>query len=234
MSIIRNYFKKLSEIPHVQSKPDDKTLKAMEKEQRDNVKRDIELFDAATNKKKKTPIEDKEMLAIARRFENAFDTFDTWNNVKAFKEALAIVAKAEKTVLASKGFTANDNIDDVISAYKKDLEQAKDHLSYLNSDKHKQEVMVEVRQKKEQMAVAGKSIEQRVSEFAKLNYLLSYKFADRPPDGSIPKTEKSAQSQSSQSSQKPAQSDSVVSHDDDKALRIRIAKAKLKLLKLDF
>ena len=93
--------------------------------------------------------------------------------------------------------------------------------------------MVEVSVRKEQMAVAGKSIEQRVKEFASLNYLLSYKFADRPPDGSIPKTEKSPQSQS----QKPAQSDSVVSQqspDDDKALRIRIAKAKMKLLNLDF
>jgi hypothetical protein len=83
--------------------------------------------------------------------------------------------------------------------------------------------MQEVSAKKEQMAVAGKSIEQRVKEFASLNYLLSYKFADRPSDGSIPKAEKPSQ-QSSQSSQS--------SPDEELALRIRIAKAKMKLLKL--
>jgi len=105
------------------------------------------------------------------------------------------------------------------------LEQARSHLSYLGGDNHKREIMDEVRERKEQMAVAGKSIEQRVKEFASLNYLLSYKFADRPADGSIPKTEKAAQ-QSSQSSQK--------SPDDDKTRRLRIAKAKLKLLNLDF
>ena len=47
MSTIRNFYKQLSEIPHVQNKPDDKALKAMEKEQRDKVKADIEFFDAA-------------------------------------------------------------------------------------------------------------------------------------------------------------------------------------------
>jgi hypothetical protein len=228
------FHKRLSNTPHIQNKPDDKTLKAMGKDERNKIKSDIELFDAATRFLEKTPIDDKELLAIARRFANADDGYYS-SSISEFKEALSIVAKAEKTILASKGFTANDNIDDVISAYRKDLEQAKEHLSFLNSDEHKQEVMEEVREKKEQMAVAGKSIEQRVREFARLNYLLSYKFADRPADGSIPTAEKSPE----QSSQKPAQSDSVVSHQsqsspDDKTLRIRIAKAKIKLLNLDF
>jgi hypothetical protein len=81
------------------------------------------------------------------------------------------------------------------------------------------------------MAVAGKSIEQRVKELASLNYLLSYKFADRPTDGSIPKTEKPSQQTSQPSQLSPK---SQPSPDAATALRIRIAKAKLKLLNLNF
>jgi hypothetical protein len=226
---IQYFCKILSDIPHVKNKPDDKALKAMEKEQRDKVKSDIEFFDAATRFLEKTPVEDKEMLAIARRFSNAFPYFETYY-INAFKEALSVLAKAEKTVWASKGFTANDNIDDVITAYQKDLEQAREQLANLESDRHKRDVIDEVRERKEQMAVAGKSIEQRVDEFASLNYLLSYKFADRPADGSIPKNEKSVVSEAKLLPQPPSQP----SPDAATALRIRIAKAKMKLLNLDF
>jgi hypothetical protein len=126
-------------------------------------------------------------------------------------------------------FPFDDDIDEVINAYQKDLEQAREHLATLESDRHKRDVMDDVRERKEQMAVAGKSIEQRVDEFASLNYLLSYKFADRPSDGSIPKGEKSSEpSQQSQKSQPPPDDDEAL------ALRIRIAKAKMKLLNLDF
>ena len=182
-----------------------------------------ELLEKLTRFLEKTPVEDKEMLSIARRFHNLYPAFPNYY-ADNFKESLAIVAKAEKTILAGKGFTAADNIDDVIRAFRKDLEQAREHRSYLGSEKHKEEVMKEVTEKKEQMSIAGKSIEQRVKEFASLNYLLSYKFADRPADGSIPKTEKSAQAQTAQ----PA------NEDEDVALRIRVAEAEMELLNLNF
>ena len=227
MSSIRYFYKMLSEMPHIQNKPDEKALKEMEKDEREKIRKDFDLFDAATRFLEKTPIDDKELMAVARRFANAYAFFDT-SSIKEFKEALSILAKAEKTILASKGFTANDNMDDVITAYRKDLEQAREHLAFLSGDDHKHDVMSEVRERKEQMAVAGKSIEQRVAEFASLNYLLSYKFADRPADGSIPKTEKQSQPSSHQSQPSPK------SPDDALALRIRIAKVKMKLLNLNF
>ena len=56
-----------------------------------------------------------------------------------------------------------------------------------------------------------------------MNYLLSYKFADRPADGSIPKAEKTTGVRSQTT--EPA-------HDKDLALRIRIAEAEMELVKV--
>jgi hypothetical protein len=116
-------------------------------------------------------------------------------------------------------------MDDIIAAYKNDLEQSIEYRSFLDSEKHKKDVMKEVSEKKDQMSVTGKPIEERVKEFASLNYLLSYKFADRPADGSIPKAGKTTGDRSQTTEP---------TSDDELALRIRIAEAEMELLNLSF
>jgi dynactin complex subunit len=103
--------------------------------------------------------------------------------VNYFKEALSIVKKAERTILASKGYTVNDDIDKVIADYQKDLEKERKTLQELQSDKHKGEVERGVREKKSAMKISGKTIDERVEEFKKLNHLLSYKFFTHQPSG---------------------------------------------------
>lgn len=218
---IKRFFQQFENQPHIRSKPDGEALKAMEKEQRDRVKADIEFYDEVIRFFEKTPVTDTELKAMARRFSRLFPYFDNIL-LDYFVEAHSVVVKAEKTLLASKGFTASDNIDEAIKSYQNDLEEAENHLKYLNSEEHLDEVRREVRRKKNEMSVAGKSIPERVEEFAGLNHLLSYKFADVPADGSIPKTEKPPEAS-------PQQTD-----DRDEDEDLLIAEAEMELLNLKF
>ena len=192
-----------------------------DKDKRERIKKDIVLFDEINTFLKKTPYDDRELLTIARKLQRRFDYFETYT-VNYFKESLAIVKKAERTILASKGYTIDDDIDKVIKDYQKDLENENEILMDLQSEKHKNEVSKGVREKKSAMKINGKSTEERAEEFTELNHLLSYKFPDINPQVCvIPERERPPET-----TRKP----------DDKEKRIRIAKvkaqAKLKMLQL--
>ncbi|MBT3800758.1 MAG: hypothetical protein HOG05_06365, partial [Bacteroidetes bacterium] len=60
-------------------------------------------------------------LSVAGRKEY-FDHY----KIEYFREYLSKIRKAEKSVLASNGFTIDDNIQEVIDFYKKDLEKAQE------------------------------------------------------------------------------------------------------------
>jgi hypothetical protein len=211
----------MQDFEYIKSKPTEEKLEKLDKDNREKIKKDIALFDEINKFLGKTPYEDKELLMIARKLQHRFDYFETYT-VNYFKESLAIVKKAERTILASKGYTVDDDIDKVIKDYEKDLQKEKENLEELQSDKHKREVEKGVQEKKSAMKITGKSIEERVEEFKSLNHLLSYKFADIDPQVCIiPDVEKSPE---------------TVQKDDGKEKRIRLARvkaqAKLKLLHL--
>ena len=211
----------IAEFEYIRTKPSSEKLNKLDKENREKIKKDIELYDELTKFLEKTPYEDKELLAIARKLQRRFMYFETWS-VNYFKESLAIVKKAERTILASKGYTVEDDIDKVIQDYQKDLEKEQKVLAEYQSEAHKKEVEKSVQEKKSAMKISGKTIKERVEEFMKLNHLLSYKFPDIDPQVCIiPDTEIPPE---------PG------SNDEDKVRRIRITKikaqAKLKLLQL--
>lgn len=178
----------MKELSHIKFKPDKADLKVLTKEEQQRIIKDIEFFEDVTRFFEKLP-DDKAFLAMAKRFSRTFPYFDNYA-ITNFAEALSIVSKAEQTLLASKGFTAEDDISKVIASYKNDLTEANNHLKYLQSEEYRQKKIREVHQQKEELAIVGKSVAERVQEFANLNYLLSYKFADLPADGKIPKKEK--------------------------------------------
>lgn len=211
----------MADLEYIRSKPSEEKLRKLDKENREKIKKDIELYDELTKFLGKTPFDDRELLAIARKLQRRFMHFETYS-VSYFKESLAVVKKAERTILASKGYTVDDDIDKVIKDYQGDLEKEMETLKEIQSEKHKKEVERGVQEKKSAMKISGKTIDERVEEFKKLNHLLSFKFSDIDPQVCI-----------LPDSELPPEPVSVV---DDKPKRIRIAKvkaqAKLKLLQL--
>lgn len=210
----------MSHFDYIKDKPTPDILKKFDKDNREKAKKDIELYDELTKFIEKTPYDDKELLVIARKLQRRFTYFESYT-VNYFKEALSIVKKAERTILASKGYTVDDDIDKVIVDYQKDLDREKKALQELQSDSHKREVVQGVKEKKSAMKISGKTIDERVDEFRSLNHLLSYKFSHIDPmvcvipNGEMPPE---------------------LAQSNDKAKRIRVAKvkaqAKLKLLQL--
>jgi len=99
----------LGEYDYIKTKPTREKLDKYDKESREKIKKDIELYNELIKFLEKIPYDDKELLAIARKLQRRFDYFDSWI-INYFKESLAIVKKAERTVLASKGYTIDDDI----------------------------------------------------------------------------------------------------------------------------
>lgn len=83
------------------------------------------------------------------------------------------MVKTEK-LITGKGFSTDDDIDTIIEAIEKDVTALREQLTFILSDEHKKEVMAEVQAKKSAMQIEGKSVSERVMEFAKLNSLLAY------------------------------------------------------------
>lgn len=218
---MRTFYDQMKELSHIKFKPDKADLKVLPKEDQQRIIKDIEFFEEVTRFLENIP-DDKDLLAMARRFSRTFPYFDNYA-INNFVEALSIVSKAEKTLLASKGFTAEDDINKVIASYKNDLTEARNHLEYLKTEEYRHQKIREVQIQKEELAIVGKSIEERVQEFADLNYLLSYKFADLPADGKIPTKEKE--------SPKRIASRFTSSDEDEEIL---LAMAELELLNLNF
>ncbi|ELR71722.1 C-5 cytosine-specific DNA methylase [Fulvivirga imtechensis AK7] len=143
----------------------------------DKAIKEAEAFEEGTEK------DDKELLRIGRLFfsigrdmeQNPTDVSHTFNT---FKEYLSEVRKAERTVLADKGYTLNDDMEEVLAAFKKEFEQIQEELDKTREESYLKVKMEEVLAKKEKLAISGGDPVERAKDFAKLNYLLDYKASD--------------------------------------------------------
>jgi hypothetical protein len=130
--------------------------------------------------------DDKELLRIGRQLYKSIEETgmkDNRENVfSEFKAYLSEVRKAEKTILEQKGYSINDNLQDIIASFKKELDNLALEEERIESEEHYAEILEEVKKKKEKLAIQGKTIDERVQDFAKLNYLLDYKFNHIDPD----------------------------------------------------
>jgi superfamily II DNA or RNA helicase len=136
---------------------------------------------------------DQELLKTGRSFSN--DLMPKWLREDRlygdFKEALSIIRKAEKGILGQKGYTINDNLDDIIAAYHSDRVKIELEIERYQSDDYFASLKYEVQQRKSAMAILGANVHERAAEFARLNYLMSYRISDvQSGDSNLPLDEK--------------------------------------------
>lgn len=178
---INEWIRKIGDYDYIKVPYSKEQLKNFEPEKRKEIEKDLELYDELKKFSETVPLEDKFIMQTARKIASRKDYFDSWR-VEYFKEYLAKVKKAEKSVLASSGYTLEDNISEIIKAYQEDLEKAQQVLVEIKSPQHRQEVIEEIAERKKQYSVEGKTTEARVKDFEKLNYLLDFKFTDVDPN----------------------------------------------------
>lgn len=185
---IKRWLQIIGDYDYVRTPYSKAKLKELNEKVRKDIQKDLELYEELKKFFETVPLEDKFILQTARKVAGRKDYFDHWR-MEYFKEYLAKIRKAEKSVLGANGYTTQDSIPDIIANFKTDLEKAKDELTQIKSTEHKIEIIKEIEVKKKAMAVQGKSIADRVKEFENLNYLLDYKFTDVDPMVcEIPKT----------------------------------------------
>jgi hypothetical protein len=218
---VKDKYNEMGAFNYIKYKPTEDDLKGLDKDNREKIRKDLKLYDGLTRFFENTPYEDQGLLAISRKLARRFEYFPAYH-ITNFSESLYVIKKAEKTLLASKGYTLDDNVDKVIKDYQNEMETEKEALKNIMSDPHKKEVEKEVTAKKSAMKITGKSIMERAEEFKGLNHLLSYKFSDiKPGSCFIPDKEKPSTNTANQNIEKD---------------RVRVAKArakaKMKLLQL--
>jgi len=161
---IKNWISRFGSYEHIVSPPTEAKLKELDKEQRESIKKDLELYDEMKSLLEAVPLEDRAILQLARKMAGRISSFDSWR-IEYFKESVVKVKKAEKSILSSGGYTLDDNIQDIIGHFEKDLEKAQLEMDRIKSTDYRKEVIDEIAEKKKKMAVQGKSIYDRVNEF---------------------------------------------------------------------
>jgi len=132
--------------------------------------------------------DDKDLLSLLRKVEsNDYRIYPSNTyNIGSFKEYLVKVRKTEKTYLAPKKLTIESDLGEAAKQYKADLETLEAEAKLYSTDKTGatvkaedsikwRELEEEVKQKKSALAVDGRTVMQRVEEYAQLNYLLGFK-----------------------------------------------------------
>jgi len=140
--------------------------------------------------------DDKDLLALLRKVENNdFSIYPgSTYQISSFKEYLSKVRKTEKTYLAPKKLTIESDLTEVVKTFKADIEILESEAKLFSTDSSGKTVKAEdsvkwkeiettVTEKKSALAVDGKTVMQRVTDFDKLNYLLSYKMEQNRGDG---------------------------------------------------
>jgi superfamily II DNA/RNA helicase len=167
--------------------PDEKEqIKKIQDLQKKNeaLKKDIE------NIQTNSAISDGELLECARKIQREGQYFANYWIVANFKDAMTDVYKIERTILKPKRLSIFDDLGRLESDLKKDVMDCEGKLSNYRGGQHGEtskrflELFKEIEERKESLAVKGKSPLERAEDFAKLNYLLQYLKDDYDPETS--------------------------------------------------
>lgn len=158
---------------HIQNPPTKEQLSKLDAKERENIKKNLELFTKLNEfKAAGNAVTDMDISVNINRLKRKFEYFDT-TNYNSYKYIRDEVVKTEK-LITGKGFTKDDDIEKIIAAIELEVEGLREQLTFLLSDEHYQEILADVHEKKSALQIEGKSVSERVEEFAKLNSLLAY------------------------------------------------------------
>lgn len=137
-----------------------------------------------------SPIQDdRAILKLGRQWTKLIKEMDYYERSMdvfgKFTSLVSEVRKAEEGILKTKGYSINDNLLDVIQAYRTERDKLNLEYQSLQTYEHREKLYNEIKEKKDKLLVGGASPEERAAEFAKLNYLLSYEASDISGDNCI-------------------------------------------------
>ncbi|QNR23185.1 SNF2-related protein [Croceimicrobium hydrocarbonivorans] len=145
-------------------------------------KKAVQLHDDLEELLSATEMGDKEIIAMGRKIDASYSMLGVYFSNKWYleylKEYVSKVRKTEKTVLKSKGFSIDSDLDMVLATYTKEQDALTTQADRYKGGKESprwSELRSEIQEKKSALQVEGKTARERAAEFARLNYLLDYK-----------------------------------------------------------
>lgn len=176
IDVLRAFLASLKNSRWLTEEPEENTTEAK------NYKRAVALHDDLSELLSASEISDKELIAMGRKIDASYSSLgvyfaNRWY-LEYLREYVSKVRKTEKTVLKSKGFTIDSDLDEVLKTYATEQSaltaQAERYKGEANSSRW-EELRAEIQEKKSSLQVEGKTAQERAEEFAKLNYLLDFK-----------------------------------------------------------
>lgn len=165
------------------NRPNEDDFKKMSAEEREKTKKTLERYDELMSFISNSKLtDDKEIIAMSRKAKNLYPSHNSFNT-DTMVQSLKNVSKAEESILKKRGFDRNSDLNEVLSILKAEKEKAEKEYEHIDSDDYYHEVYNFIAKKKKQMNIVGKSIEDRIKEFEKTNFVMSIQF---DPTKSIP------------------------------------------------
>ncbi len=163
----------LERTDYITNPPTTAQLKDMSKDRREQIQKDLDLYEQMKFfHGRGNAVTDSEIAVHINRLIRRFDYFDSYN-YDQYKLLRANVVKTEK-LFNKKGFDSKDDLDKIIEAFEKEAEIHREELQEILSPEHQAKVIADVKEKKSALKIEGKTVADRVQDFAKLNYLLAY------------------------------------------------------------
>lgn len=160
---------------------------------------------------------DKEIIRAIGAYNRLGSVYFSYNyNFDNFKEVVSSLGKIQRSLFQNRGYDENTDIDLIREELIKELEAADLELEEIKTEEFQDKIYNEIVEKKQKFGIEGKSIAERVKDFAKLNNLLDYKFEKSSAEACSIPTGKFTSGE--------------VPTNTNKIKRLRIAKAKAKAI----
>lgn len=193
------------------SKMSQKQIESLPKDKQNLIQRYTELYELLVTTSQNYT--DKDLIICASKY-NILINGSTYDyDLTNFKEVVSRYSKIKKTIFDQRGFNENTDLSIVRDDLEKEQLLTESELTEIEKPEFQDKLMQKIEAQKAKFAVKGGTLEDRVTDFASLNYIMSYRFEDIDRSScSIPTSE------------------NKVVRIDDRDRRLRLAKAKAKAL----
>lgn len=124
--------------------------------------------------------EDKSIIsayaAYKRLKESVYSSYDY--EFDRFKDTVSQLGKLQRSLFTQRGYDENTDISKIREDLQAELLEVTAEVDDMETETFQQKLYMKIAAEKERLSIKGGDLEDRVSDFASLNHLLSYKFKD--------------------------------------------------------
>lgn len=176
-SDLQTILRKLETDNVIANRPDDSQIKKLNRAERQWVERKLKFFDRLQAFMQASPQTDKQIIQLYGISTESSHHEREWK-LKEFMERSTKVKKAERTILHKRGLYLGSDLSSLAGKIEDEERELQDQWEKINSPDYLQGLMSEAAHKKSTLAIEGESVDDRVEDFTRLNYLLDYRSSE--------------------------------------------------------